>query len=502
MRPYEDVLYDDYPFPLAHPHRLRAVGTLFGLTPPDGAARVLDLGCGLGGHIIASAAADPDGEYLGLDLSQAQVAAGQATIDAVGLDNVRLQVADLADLPSDLGRFDVIICHGVYSWVPEAARQGIWAACRDHLAPGGIALVSANMNPGWLSRRTIRHTLLRLLPPGADLTTAERVAKAREILEQWTAAVSHNPDASVVALLDDLLDIQGRSDAYLLYEHLAPINDAFWFDELHGRASACGLQYICDGLMRVNFPELPESVQEYIAAEHPDPVRAEAFRDGLCGRLFRRSLWTHRGVALDRSVHWRRLQGLWLTTQLRPDPHRPGQWRTPSGNSVEPGSDLTARALAYLSEAAPAALAFDELCDLAADGPATTAQRARIGESLLDLFWPNLVQIQSRYPAIATAVPGRPVATALARHQAAHAEGVVNLLHQRYALKRTHRRVLQRLDGSRTAADLVPELRQDALDGQITIQLDDEVRTDEAAVTLAVDMVLDHLQRDGFLLAR
>lgn len=501
MRPYEDVLYDDYPFPLAHPHRLRAVGTLFGLTPPSSAARVLDLGCGLGGHIIASAAVDPDGEYLGLDLSEAQVAAGQRTIDAVGLDNVRLQVADLADLPADLGRFDVIICHGVYSWVPEAARRGIWAACRKYLAPGGIALVSANMNPGWLSRRTIRHTLLRLLPPDASLSTAQRVRKARQILERWTAAVSHNPDSSVVALLDDLLDIQSRSDAYLLYEHLAPVNDAFWFDELHGRASAGGLQYICDALMRVNFPDLPESVEEYIAAEHPDPVRAEAVRDGLCGRLFRRSLWTHRGLALDRAVHWRRLQGLWLTTQLRADPDRPGQWRTPSGTTVEPGSDLTARALDHLSEASPGALPFDELCDLAAQGTATTAQKARIGESLLDLFWPNLVQIRSRYPAIATAVPERPVATPLARHQAAYAEGVVNLLHRRYALKRTHRRVLQRLDGSRTVADLVPELRQDALDGEISIQLNDEVRTDETAVALVVNMVLDHLQRDGFLLA-
>ena len=55
------------------------------------------------------------------------------------------------------GDFDFIICHGVYSWIPEALREDLLRVCRERLTPDGVAMVSAVgagmiSNPGVAAR--------------------------------------------------------------------------------------------------------------------------------------------------------------------------------------------------------------------------------------------------------------------------------------------------------------------------------------------------------------
>ena len=45
-------------------------------------------------------------------------------------------------------RFDYIVCHGVYSWVPPSVRDAILRISAHNLAEGGIAYVSYNVYPG------------------------------------------------------------------------------------------------------------------------------------------------------------------------------------------------------------------------------------------------------------------------------------------------------------------------------------------------------------------
>src|SRR5690606_20699300 len=100
------------------PDLLGAIAVLFGLrcTPPA-TARVLELGCAAGGNLIPHAARNPDAEYVGIDYSRVQIEEGQQRIAALGLENIVLHHASIADLPEGLGAFDYIIVHGVYSWV-------------------------------------------------------------------------------------------------------------------------------------------------------------------------------------------------------------------------------------------------------------------------------------------------------------------------------------------------------------------------------------------------
>lgn len=80
-RSYDALPYTSDPFPNTHPSLLGAIARLFAVdAAPLRSARVLELGCASGGNIIPLAARHPQASFVGVDLSSAQVAAGQARI--------------------------------------------------------------------------------------------------------------------------------------------------------------------------------------------------------------------------------------------------------------------------------------------------------------------------------------------------------------------------------------------------------------------------------------
>ena len=56
-----------------------------------------------------------------MDLSATAIERARALAAALGLANVELQRADLTALP-ELGTFDYVIAHGVYSWIAPPRR--------------------------------------------------------------------------------------------------------------------------------------------------------------------------------------------------------------------------------------------------------------------------------------------------------------------------------------------------------------------------------------------
>ncbi len=40
----------------------------------------------------------------------------------------------LADIDASFGLFDYIVCHGVYSWVPDFVRERILSICSENLS--------------------------------------------------------------------------------------------------------------------------------------------------------------------------------------------------------------------------------------------------------------------------------------------------------------------------------------------------------------------------------
>jgi SAM-dependent methyltransferase len=93
-----------------------------------------------------------EARFVGIDLSSRQIAEGRSVVERLGLRNLNLRAISIMDVDRRLGNFDYIICHGVYSWVPEPVRDKILAICAESLAPDGIAYVSYNTYPGWRAR--------------------------------------------------------------------------------------------------------------------------------------------------------------------------------------------------------------------------------------------------------------------------------------------------------------------------------------------------------------
>lgn len=81
MSRYDEVLYPGNAFSQAHPERLAAFAALMGLRPtPVESCRVLELGCGDGGHLIPIAAVLPGSRFIGIDLSQTAIDTANATV--------------------------------------------------------------------------------------------------------------------------------------------------------------------------------------------------------------------------------------------------------------------------------------------------------------------------------------------------------------------------------------------------------------------------------------
>src|SRR3954464_2642524 len=127
---YDDVPYSNYPYAQTHPDRLATVALLHGLEPPDPFhARVLELGCGAGGNLLAMAAATPGLHAVGVDLAHGPIADGREAALETGLDNVELHQGDVRDLADGrLGTFDYVIAHGLYAWVAPPVREATMAA--------------------------------------------------------------------------------------------------------------------------------------------------------------------------------------------------------------------------------------------------------------------------------------------------------------------------------------------------------------------------------------
>jgi len=96
---YNETPYHSHPFPQSTPAHLSAIAALFNVkSVPVERARILELGCASGGNIIPLALRFPQATIIGVDLSEAHIAEGKATIQHLGLKNITLMLMDLTEI--------------------------------------------------------------------------------------------------------------------------------------------------------------------------------------------------------------------------------------------------------------------------------------------------------------------------------------------------------------------------------------------------------------------
>ncbi|BBZ28615.1 hypothetical protein MMAD_29100 [Mycolicibacterium madagascariense] len=291
---YDKTPYTSNSFPQSAPGKLAAIAHLFGLPAPEVArARVLEIGCAAGGNLIPFAATHPQARVVGIDLSEVQIEQGRTQARAVGVDNLELIAGDVARLDlAALGRFDFVIAHGVYSWVPPQVQDALLAAIRSTLTPTGVAYVSYNTYPGWKSKETLRDAML--LASGAHTTPQDKAREARAMADFLEAAApADSVLAKVVAVAKD--HALGFADSYLLHDELAAFNAPCYFYEMIGRAGAHGLTYLAEAHVETMFPgNFGPTVKDFLDAKCGGvQVLIEQYLDFVLNRMFRETLFVH-----------------------------------------------------------------------------------------------------------------------------------------------------------------------------------------------------------------
>ena len=477
MDSYDEIPYDSSPITDTDPDRLAVLGRLFGLQAADPArCRVLELGSASGGNLIPLAWRYPQSQFVGIELSHRQAAEGQRLIARLDLPNIAIREGDILDLGPDLGMFDYLIVHGVYSWVPAPVRDKILELCGAMLAPAGIAYVSYNTLPGWRMRGMLRDMLL--YHTRSANTPAERLSQAQEFLDLMLSATTALGAASAHYLREEIAHIQKAHPSYLYHEYLAEVNEPCLFSDFLARAERHGLTYLCDTDLHTLFPSTLGAEVEAALGAIEDGIEQEQYLDFVRNRNFRQTLLCRADTAPTRELDLERFEAFAFFADLVPpkklDLRRPKSqpFRKTNGETVEVEHPLTKAALIELIARYPDAVPFGEMAHTA-QAAVVAAGGAKYAEETGSLFG-ELFSLFA-HQAVAASTEARtfghasdlPRATALALAQAEAGLGhLATPHHTTLSLDPLALRLVTLLDGSRDLENLVDLLAAEIQNGR------------------------------------
>ena len=313
---YNEVAYPSAVYGQTHPDRLAMMATLFGMTPaPVEKCRVLELGCGDGWNLITMAYGLPGSEFTGIDLASEPITRGSALAAKLGLKNLSLREMDVADA-ADLGEFDYIIAHGLYSWVPQHVREKVIALCGRSLAANGVAYLSYNAYPGNHLRDLVRGMMRFHTAHFAD--PQQKIRQARGLVK-FLAESKEPRELYHEVLAQQLERLAKYSDPAFFHDDLSSINQPFYFHEFMAGATANGLQFLAEADMEDNREEqYPPEVEAVLAGLDPgDVVAREQYLDFLKNRAFRQTLLCRRDVKVVREIEPERACGMHIAGEIR-----------------------------------------------------------------------------------------------------------------------------------------------------------------------------------------
>lgn len=259
---------------------LATVARFLGLTPPDvdGAFSLCELGCGEGINLLVAAACHPQASFVGVDFNAAQLDAARDAAAASGIGNVTFVHADFASFAArNQQRFDIVTCHGVWSWVaPEQQARLLDIASRS-LAAGGLLYLHYMCHPGSTELAPLQH-MLNLCAHHMPGSSVRKVQTGMKLLEQM---VEHGAFADQPAMRRHFTNMMRRDPADLAHEFLTDHWRPEHCADLHQRVGAAGLAYVGSADVFNNLDvavSIPARMQPLIRRTAV-PALAEALKD-------------------------------------------------------------------------------------------------------------------------------------------------------------------------------------------------------------------------------
>ena len=472
---YDQVDYPAHVHPQMHPSRLAAIARLHGIGAASPArCELLEVGCGDGLQLIVLAMAYPDSRFVGVDMSQAAIARGEAMRVALGLDNLQLQAADLMTWTGDARHFDYITAHGFYSWVPDVVRARLLALCNERLANTGIAYISYNALPGCHLRRMLWDMLKFHVRDIQD--PREKVTKAQAFLA-WLGQDMLTAKTYAEVVRTEALDLLKRTDTSVLFhDDMAEINQPFSITEFATQASAHGLRFLAEAdyheMSDASAP--PDAVARLAELAGDDVVHKEQYLDFLKGRRFRQTLLCRDTASLERPPVADSTLGMDVIGHLRADIDAAAsadvgagiamRFVSADGAALVTDHPVIKAALLAIGDAFPAPLAVNALLDHARTRCTSVASRhddaMALARALVWGFELGLLTLHCDAPRFAVLPGERPSASALARLQVEAGQEMVASL--RPSMVRVDSRLalelIRLLDGKRDRAAILDDL--------------------------------------------
>ncbi len=473
--------YDVMPYPSkfflqTHPDRLATLATLFGMNPARiEACRVLELGCGNGSNLISHAFNLPDAKFVGVDLAENHIREANSAAAELGLSNAEFYQMDVMEMTVEqFGKFDYVIAHGLFSWVPDFVREKTLALYREFLNESGVGYISYNAYPGAHHRQMVQK-MMRFHARHFD-EPLEKVGKAVSFLA-FLGENTTEKELFAPILQSELKRHFEHDAADIFHDDLSDLNTAFYFHEFAEMLKNNNLQYLAEAeLHAMGTQSLSSEAREFIESIE-DIIEREQYLDFFRGRIFRQTLFCREEITLNRNPEPSAINKFRLSSSIRAVSENP-DLATPKkekfvgmkGTGIEIDHPLTKAALVILGEIWGHAIAFPELLQKAkqrieSDGFQTQNwdEQFYITSAILLQICRGtaLVELHLFQPDAFTQVSAKPKVNRLAIWQLPQANNVLTLLNLDVKIEdEISRRLLKICDGTRDREQLLTEMRE------------------------------------------
>ena len=516
---YNDIPYESFPFQQTHPDRLATIARLFGLQSPNvETCKVLEIGCASGNNLVPMAECLPKANFLGIDLSANQIDEGNKLLKALALTNIEFRCQDILDFNEET-KFDFIIVHGIYSWVPAPVQEKILAISKKNLSPDGVAYISYNVLPGWHMRGMIRDMMLYHSSKFPD--NASKISQAKGLLEFLSKSVQGDKNPYGIFLQSELELLKKQNDGYFFHEFLEENNFPVYFHEFSSAANRHGLKYLGDSDVRtMSTRDLTPEAQQLLT-KTPSMIETEQYMDFLRNRMFRTSLIVHDNKNPVYNLNSAAIVNFNVISNLTPaeqnmDLHSANlaNFITHDGTTIGTTEPLMKAALLCLFESTPNSMTTAEIiegaCKKLGSKPPVAAEEiaqvtAHIGQTLITAYTSlpaGSLELTTRPIKTFSLISSKPKAFRLAQIQAITLGMVTNPRHQMIRLGDFEKVLLPMLDGKTTILEIINKFKNLVNENKIVVK-DNGAQADATRVgeiiQHQVENALKTLAKNGML---
>ena len=286
------------------PLHLCYVCLLEGIRPPSiESFNYIELGCGYGISTNVFAAANPQGNFYGLDFNPKHISEANKISKKCQIKNVQLieeSFSKLGVLAESLPKFDFIILHGVFTWVSHQNRQYIIEFIRKSLKDNGIVYVSYNCAVGWAAFLPIRNLMFEKFKNTSGCLEDRAIAAfqiAENLIHGKAMYLNTYP-----SLIEKIVSLKSVSINYFLHEFLNEEWNLFYQKDLTNEFKSAEITYVGSTNIIENIENLyinPDGLN--ILNTTSDQSTRETFKELLTDQLFRPDVYVRNAVRIDKN---------------------------------------------------------------------------------------------------------------------------------------------------------------------------------------------------------